>query len=115
MDWLKLEIATGLQKLTCLGLEGQPASELIEGTLAAWVEVVTAGRTYDEAIDAPRFRIAFTRLMGRNRWPAPCHLLEAMPKRPEPLAIAHEIKADPAKVEECARQIASVLSRCAQA
>lgn len=91
-DWLQIEVITGLQKLLCLSLEGQPAAETIPGTAAAWLEVLTNGRVYDEARDAPRIREAFVLLASRcRRWPVPADFLEAMPKitLPSGLKLAH--------------------------
>ena len=59
MDWLTRELMTGFQKLLCLGLDRTPASDLIEGTVMAWAEAITAGRAWDQERDAPRIRAAF--------------------------------------------------------
>lgn len=69
-----------MQQLLCLGLERQPASELIKGTLAMWERVVTNGRAFDEQRDAPRFRAAFLALGSRRTWPAPQDFIDALPR-----------------------------------
>ena len=80
-NWLLAEIETGICKLLCLGLEGQPAAELIEGTVQGWFESITRGRALEPA-DAPRIREAFSNVMARcRRWPSPVEFLEAMPRR----------------------------------
>ena len=81
MDWINRELSTGFQKLLCLSLEGQPAAEVIPGTLATWREVLTSNRVFDEVRDAPRFRSAFSCLCARiRRWPVPADFLDAMPR-----------------------------------
>lgn len=80
-NWLLTEIETGICKLLCLGLEGQPAAELIEGTVQGWFESITRGRAL-EPEDAPRIREGFANVMARcRRWPSPVEFLEGMPKR----------------------------------
>jgi hypothetical protein len=80
MDWIKHELLTGFQKLLTLGLERQPAAEVIPGTVATWLETLTHGRKFDRERDTWRFRAAFITLAGRQRtWPVPRDLLDAMP------------------------------------
>lgn len=81
MDWLKREILTGVQRLLCLGLDGQPAAEVLPGTVAAWCEAIQRGRLMDEQRDVPRIREAFATVVSRaRRWPAPIDLIEALPR-----------------------------------
>ncbi len=81
--WLAKEVAAGIQKLMTLSLEGQPASELLRGTVLAWCEALETGRTLDRDIDTPRIRAAFSALVrDSRRWPAPRHFLDALPARP---------------------------------
>ncbi|MFC9571463.1 hypothetical protein ACFTR5_20720 [Bacillus velezensis] len=109
-DWIKREIAEGLKRLMCLGLERTPAAEVIQLTAAVWLEAITEGREFDQQLDAPRFRRAFAVLCRDCRqWPLPSSLLEAMPPR-EQLAITKQpIKANPERAEQAARELASVL------
>lgn len=81
MDWFLDEILAGFQRLACLALERQPAAEVIRGTALAWVEALTHGRRWDQGRDAPRIREAFRTLAAtRTSWPAPLHLIEALPR-----------------------------------
>lgn len=80
MDWLKAEILTGVQRLLCLGLEGQPAAEVIPGTVGAWCEALESSRAWCPQRDPPRIRTAFTALLRtRTRWPTPADFLTALP------------------------------------
>ena len=98
MDWLTREILTGFQKLLCLGLDRQPAGEVLPGTAQAWVEAITFNREFDEAQDAPRFRRAFVQLAAtRITWPAPRDFLDALPPRDQLLLARESRKADPVR------------------
>lgn len=111
MDWVTREIITGIQKLSCLGLDREPAAELAEGTVAAWVEAVTLGKEWDERLDATRFRKAFTILaQTSSMWPTPKAFLEAMPARDQLALTKQAIPADPAKAEAAMDEIAQLLS-----
>jgi len=80
MDWFKIEILTGLQKLALLGLAWTPPMETIAGTGAAWFEALEHGRAWNEERDVPRIREAFTKLMGTaTQWPSPAKLIESLP------------------------------------
>lgn len=92
---------TGFQKLLCLGLDRTPASDLIEGTVMAWMEALTDGRHWDEGRDRERIRRAFVTLARtRRQWPAPADFLEALP-RIEPLRALPKAAADPARAAAC--------------
>jgi hypothetical protein len=85
MNWLKTELLTGFQKLLCLGLDRTPATDLIEGTVAAWMETITHGRLFEQERDTPRIRAAFRTIAGRCRtWPAPVDFLDALPRIESP-------------------------------
>lgn len=72
---------TGFQKLLCLGLERQPAAEVLQGTVAAWVETLTSRLAWEERRDAARIRKAFVTMAGTRRtWPQPADLIDAMPR-----------------------------------
>lgn len=79
--WLQLEILNGLQQLQCLNLEHSPASDVLPGTARAWAQaLITSDRYWERERDTPRVRRAFTTLAAnRTHWPAPRHLIEAMP------------------------------------
>lgn len=108
--WIHNEILDGLSRLLCLGLDRTPASDLIEGTALMWVDALTDGKVWDQAMDAPRFRKAFVKLSQiRRQWPAPADFMEVIPPR-EQLAITKQpIKANPERAEQAARELASFL------
>lgn len=109
MDWVTREIITGIQKLSCLGLDREPAAELAEGTVAAWVEALTLNRHWDEAQDAPRFRKAFSILgQSRSTWPAPKDFLEAMPPREQLKELPSRVS-DPERAQRYIDEIAGLL------
>lgn len=77
------EILTGLQKLVCLGLNRQPAGELLQATAGTWHEVITHKRVFDQAQDRERFRNAFALLMSEcTEWPSPRQFLDCLPPPP---------------------------------
>lgn len=111
MDWLTREIMTGFQKILCLGLDRTPATDLIEGTVLTWREVVLQGRSFEEHLDADRFRRAFVVLAGtRTSWPAPIDFLTVLPERDQ-LQLARESrKADPERAAAACAEIARELN-----
>lgn len=84
--WMVAEMAEGLQRLVLLRLEGAASADSIAGVAMAWADaMMVVGIAWDEAQDVPRLKMAFRLLASRlERWPAPKHLLEALPARPEP-------------------------------
>lgn len=84
--WLVAEMAEGLQRLVLLRLEGAASADSIAGVALAWADaMMVAGISWDERLDSPRIKMAFRLLAARlERWPAPKHLLEVLPARPEP-------------------------------
>ncbi len=80
-DWLRLEIATGLQALVAQNLKFSPAGDMI--TMNADVWFLTLRKVcIIEQIDAPRIRAGFERLFPQiKEWPAPAQLIELMPRR----------------------------------
>jgi hypothetical protein len=94
-EWLKDEILRGLQQLLCLGLERQPAAEVLPGTASAWLQALTLRRSWDALRDTRRIRDAFVTLtQTRRSWPVPADLLDALPKVESHLALPRNI-ADP--------------------
>ncbi|MFZ0871577.1 MAG: hypothetical protein WAM90_12745 [Rhodanobacter sp.] len=78
--WIENEILLGFQKLMTLGLDRQPAADLIEGTLLTWVEAVTHGKRWEQDRDTNRIRDAFATLAATcNVWPSPAVFLLAVP------------------------------------
>lgn len=101
---------TGFQKLLCLGLERTPATDLIEGTVLTWREVVLQGRAFDEQLDADRFRRAFVSLAAtRTSWPAPIDFLTALPDRDQLALSRQSVKADPSRAAAACAEIADAL------
>ena len=111
MDWLTREILPGFQKLICLSLDRAPAADLIDGTVMAWVDALSAGRQWDEARDTPRIRQGFTALMTKCRqWPAPSEFVECLPAiRDQFVALPHTKPADPERVKRLFADAAKVL------
>lgn len=104
--WLLIELGKGLQKLATLSLDRTPAAELLTATARVWHEAITDGRAFDEQRDAPRIRQSFRTLANtREQWPAPKHLIEALPKI-EQGAIGYEVK--PVSREEADRRMAEI-------
>ena len=88
-QWFMTELATGLQKLIALSLQNTPAMETIQLTAASWAETLWAAPiAWNEPVDRARIRAAFVRMMRDiERWPAPKHLLQYLPARPEPVKL----------------------------
>ena len=88
-QWFMAEVATGLQKLISLSLQGMPAMETIQLTATVWAETLWAAPiAWHQELDAQRIRAAFVRMMRDiERWPAPKHLLQYLPARPEPVKL----------------------------
>ena len=81
--WLKREIASGLQALVALSLEGQPSAEVLPLTADIWLAALER-RLRIEEVDAERLRAAFRAFFPvAVRWPAPAQILELLPPRPE--------------------------------
>lgn len=88
-DWFRREISVGLARLLALGLPGAPIDEAAtKACREVWIDAMWLGRAWDERLDATRLREGFRLLAVRvERWPAPKHLLDALPARIEPLAL----------------------------
>jgi hypothetical protein len=83
--WFRASIAQGLVRLVALSLPGTPPAETIELTREAWIEALWPTRAWNERLDAQRLAEAFRALLvSAERWPAPAHLLRALPPRKEP-------------------------------
>lgn len=82
--WFRDEVISGIQRLSLLALEGEPAGELLRGTVLGWVECLWPDRAWLEDRDVPRLRAAFLALSRQvRRWPPPRALLDALPPAPE--------------------------------
>jgi hypothetical protein len=83
-DWLRRELAHGLQALLALRLKNAPAEDMVELTADIWLQAFTRrmGIAVEE-LDAPRIAEGFRRLFPVAReWPAPADVLGMMPGRP---------------------------------
>lgn len=109
MQWMKEEIERGFQQLLCLGLERQPALDILAGTVLAWMTAITHNRVWDQHLDAPRFSEAFrTMMVSRTSWPAPKDFLEALPPRPQMEALPAKV-ADPERSQRYIDELAKEL------
>jgi hypothetical protein len=91
-------------------LDRTPASEVIPGTVEAWLEAVSVRRAWDQDRDTARIREAFVTLARtRRQWPAPVDFIEAMPIIRQELLPSPRKPADPAKVEAVMREVAQKL------
>lgn len=88
-DWLRFEIASGLQKLLALRLMGTPPEDAIVGTAEVWLEAMEhCGVQWVEHLDRERVRRAFQTLFRIcDRWPAPKLFLDNLGNRDPPKAL----------------------------
>lgn len=90
-DWLHDAVLDGLQSLLCLALDGQPAREVIPGTLAAWCEAIGLHRDLRLQRDLPRIREAFAMLRATvRRWPSPRDFTELLDRTPADPSVKRE-------------------------
>lgn len=109
MEWINREFLTGFQMLATLGLEGQPAAEVIPITVQVWLKAICRNRVFDQVQDAPRIREAFALLAERSRrWPAPADFLSSLPDRQKPKAVPR-IESD-AKRESNAAKLREIVA-----
>ena len=88
-DWLRFEIASGLQKLLALRLMGTPPEDAIVGTAEVWLEAMEhCGVQWVEYLDRERVRRTFEMLFRIcDRWPAPKLFLDNLGNRDPPKAL----------------------------
>jgi hypothetical protein len=68
-------------RLVTLGLEGQPAAEVIPATVKVWAETICRNRVFDRVTDDVRIREAFRVLAETcRRWPVPRDFIDALPR-----------------------------------
>lgn len=94
-SWLRREIKSGMEALVALGLQNQPAADVIHLTADIWLRAIRRGNIGCdiEQIDAPRIREAFDRLFPElTEWPAPRLLLDRIPPRPRREALAAPVE-----------------------
>lgn len=74
------------------------------------MEAVTHNRKFDEDLDPPRFREAFTTLAAtRTSWPAPPDFIGALPERKQLALTKQSIPADPERAARAIAEIAEAL------
>ncbi|WP_311515314.1 hypothetical protein [Oligella urethralis] len=111
MKWFQREMATGFQKLLTLRLKNTPADEVIEGTLATWIDALSNNRVWNEQRDTPRLQAAFRTLCQYSEaWPSIHEFLNALPA-PEPLAALPEPKVSPEVALENIAKIKEMLTK----
>ncbi len=87
--WFAAAIATGVQRLYVLSLEGTPAAKTIELTTATWIDTLWPTRAWRAGLDETRIAEGFRQLsLNSERWPVPRQLLLSLPARLEPLKLA---------------------------
>ncbi|BCB28422.1 hypothetical protein SKTS_33080 [Sulfurimicrobium lacus] len=88
-DWLRCEIASGLQKLLALRLIGTPPEDAIVGTAEVWLEAMAhCSIQWSEQLDSQRVRRSFQTLFRIcDRWPAPKAFLDNLGARDPPKAL----------------------------
>lgn len=101
-----------MQRLLCLGMEGQPAAELIPGTVEIWQERFAR-------CDARRLSMAFDAIEANSqRWPTPAAIFEAMPTyvhtyQAAPVG-APQIAHDKEASESSNARVQAVIAECAR-
>lgn len=115
-DWLQREVAEGFKRLMCLGLERTPAAEVIQLTVAVWLEALGEGRSWNQQRDQERIRRGFAVLCRtRTAWPQPQNLLDALPAPTAQQRLTREIRpASPERVAEAVAELADWLGRGAR-
>lgn len=89
-SWFRAAVGEGLQGLVVLSLPGTPAAETIALTADVWMQTLWSSPiAWDEQLDRPRLARAFVLLLRHvERWPAPKHVLDHLPPRPDRLKLA---------------------------
>jgi hypothetical protein len=101
----------GITRLLCLSLEGQPAAEVIQGTVSSWADAIWPGKVWLEDRDTPRIRESF-RVLARTcrRWPTPSQFLEAYPRGESPVLKLKKIESDDDRAK-ASRHISDILKK----
>lgn len=86
--WFRMEIGRGLGGMVVLKLGNGPENdEEAKAVAALWCAALAEifGEDWSPAVDGPRIKRAFRRLMAtRKFFPRPAEFLEVLPPRPEP-------------------------------
>ena len=112
LQWVRVEVADGLQALLSLRLKNTPAEDMIELTADIWVAAL-GRRVSVEQLDAHRIREGFQRLFPKVReWPAPIQVIELMPPRKPVPAISYEISREQRHVnKQRLRDLAQMMTK----
>jgi hypothetical protein len=111
MKWFQREMATGFQKLLTLRLKNTPADEVIEGTLATWIEALSVNRVWLEERDVTRIQAAFRVLCQHcDYWPAISDFVNALPAA-EQLPALPEPRVSPEVARENLAKIKAMLTK----
>lgn len=93
-----------------MSLDRTPAADLIQGTVAAWLEALTVNRNWVEEQDAKRVRQAFITLaQTRRTWPVPADFFDALPRYHESVKALPGKPADPELVKRVMTELADFL------
>lgn len=111
--WFNDAVIEGLQMLQVLSLPGTPPVETIGYASDVWVLTLwNASVVWDETVDRPRIARAFGAIARQaERWPAPKHVLDNLPPRPESRALPappltrEQIRANKARLAELLEQM----------
>ena len=81
--WLGEIVKRHIERLKLLRLEGEPLAEAMGKVTRIWGETLAEYQRWDPARDTPRLHRGFATLAATSeRWPAPAHLLTALPVIP---------------------------------
>lgn len=87
--WFHNAVVDGLQRLHTLCLLNSPSAETIQLTANVWIDTLWEAGGWLDASDALRLARAFNALAAKaDRWPAPRHVRDELPKRAERFALA---------------------------
>jgi phosphomannomutase len=94
MVWFKDAVISGLQMLMALRLRNSPSAETMQALTKVWLTALsTRPIEWDEKLDLPRLKKAFTELAARStHWPAPADLIAAMPPRANQFKLEYKAK-----------------------
>lgn len=87
--WMGEIVKYHMERLRLLNLDGAPPGVAMGEVTRIWAETLVSGKAdWHRELDAPRLHHAFLKLTRQaDRWPAPRHLLDALPARPQPKAL----------------------------
>jgi len=97
-----------LQRLLCLGLDGQPAAELIPGTARIWTEHLAN-------VSADRLQTAFDAVeQSCKRWPTVAHIRECLPFYAVASLVEPEKRIEPEVSNESRARVAALIRETAR-